>query len=767
MDKKRSFSYDTKKFILVLVHIVSIFTLLVGVSIVYSNENFHLGFTSLNQKNYENSPEFTKDLEKDIKYIFDYERYKYIFEVGEKFDKNLEMFTLDEGPDNEKTYTLREILDYAKSIGFYINEDYQVSRTYEKLEDMDTTKYLVTWKKYAPIEEIKEPGDAYKTLEDLSMEVLSRLAKYYEAYKNLKLNPRNIYYKLVYESYTVDNKSDLSLDSVKKYGKYLIINSDSMIADTNIKKLPNDIYKQATKGIYDPGSDSAGTIDENYNIYIAIDTTYPHKDIYYQNNLRYEKERQIYFRGVVLLILSGFVAIFSLIILILMSGKTSSKDKNIKLSFMDRYSIEIRALFSMATVIVFSFLSERIIYKFIHIILDDSLWKYGEKLVLYTIVYFVVLIFIFSFVRSFKSKDLWKNSFIKHIKEEGSLYRNNYTYLKRFTSNYILYYLMNFGGILLIMALLKTENTLAERLVVIILILVLICFNVLVFYDIYKRNIAIDKISEAIDKMSAGDAKISLDLDEFSGKEKTMAQRVNNIGSGFSTAINEQVKSERLKADLITNVSHDIRTPLTSIINYIDLIKRENIEDETIKSYVSILETKSLYLKNLTEDLLEASKAASGNVNVNLNEIDFVQIIKQTNGEFEEKYNTRGLSIVSKFSEDKIRINADGRHLWRVLENLYNNAYKYAIENSRVYINLGVEGKKAIFTMKNVSKNALNISPEELTMRFVRGDSSRSTEGSGLGLSIAKSLTTIQGGELEIEIDGDLFKISLIFEKLD
>ena len=223
------------------------------------------------------------------------------------------------------------------------------------------------------------------------------------------------------------------------------------------------------------------------------------------------------------------------------------------------------------------------------------------------------------------------------------------------------------------------------------------------------------------------------------------------------------MKAERLKADLITNVSHDLKTPLTSIISYVDLLKRENIENERVQSYISVLEQKASRLKNLTEDLVEASKASSGNVSLELHPIDYSEIILQTLGEFQEKLEKRSLTMIPEIPNESILILADGRQLFRVLENLFNNCAKYALLGSRVYITLKKREKDAIFTMKNISDAPLNISPEELTERFVRGDVSRSTEGSGLGLSIAKSLTKLMSGKMKIEIDGDLYKVSLIF----
>ena len=210
-------------------------------------------------------------------------------------------------------------------------------------------------------------------------------------------------------------------------------------------------------------------------------------------------------------------------------------------------------------------------------------------------------------------------------------------------------------------------------------------------------------------------------------------------------------------------MSHDLKTPLTSIINYVDLIKREKIQNEKVQSYLEVLEQKSQRLKTLTEDLVEASKASSGNLKLEISDIDFVELVQQTNGEFNEKFAQRHLELISRLPEQPVLIEADGRRLWRVLENLYNNAFKYAMEHSRIYVDMVLEDEMVVFTIKNISQHPLNISSEELTERFVRGDSSRATEGSGLGLSIAQSLTQLQKGVFQIVIDGDLFKVYVKF----
>ncbi len=225
------------------------------------------------------------------------------------------------------------------------------------------------------------------------------------------------------------------------------------------------------------------------------------------------------------------------------------------------------------------------------------------------------------------------------------------------------------------------------------------------------------------------------------------------------------LKSERLKTELITNVSHDIKTPLTSIINYVDLLKEEKIEDKKIKEYIKILDQKSQRLKKLTEDLIEASKVSSGNVELNIEDINLKELLNQITGEFEDKFKEKKLKVELDIPKTDIIIKADNRYMYRIMENLFSNVAKYSMKNTRVYINITNEESKIKLEIKNVSSEKLNITSDELTQRFVRGDRARFTEGSGLGLSIAKSLTELQGGKFEIHIDGDLFKVILIWNK--
>lgn len=244
---------------------------------------------------------------------------------------------------------------------------------------------------------------------------------------------------------------------------------------------------------------------------------------------------------------------------------------------------------------------------------------------------------------------------------------------------------------------------------------------------------------------------------------KDHGEDLNRIRDGMNIAVEERLKSERMKTELITNVSHDIKTPLTSIINYSDLICREECENENIKEYAGVLHNQSERMKRLLDDLVEASKASSGNIDIMLAECDARVLISQVSGEYYQRLADAGLELVCSSPEDEIRIMADGRRLWRVFDNLMNNVRKYALTGTRVYVSLEAVGERAVFRFRNISRDALSVNADELSERFVRGDESRNTEGNGLGLSIAKSLTELQGGEFDITVDGDLFKVTVSF----
>lgn len=271
------------------------------------------------------------------------------------------------------------------------------------------------------------------------------------------------------------------------------------------------------------------------------------------------------------------------------------------------------------------------------------------------------------------------------------------------------------------------------------------------------------RLQKGAQALADGDLSYQTDTKAMYWDFKKHGENLNRISEGMSAAVEKRLQSERMKAELITNVSHDIKTPLTSIINYSSLISDEKCDCEKHAEYSEVLVRKSEHLKRLLDDLVEISKAQSGNLDVELAPCDANVLLTQASGEYIQKCENAGLELIADIPESKIGIMADGRRIWRVFENLLNNAVKYSLSGSRVYISLSRYGDFARFTLRNTSKTMLNITPDELAERFVRGDSARTTEGNGLGLSIAKSLTELQNGKMDIEIDGDLFKVTLLF----
>ena len=288
---------------------------------------------------------------------------------------------------------------------------------------------------------------------------------------------------------------------------------------------------------------------------------------------------------------------------------------------------------------------------------------------------------------------------------------------------------------------------------------------VLVLATLYAL-LSMKQLLEAGQRIAKGELDCKVDTSKLRGPFKEHGEDLNSITDGMNRAVGERMKSERFRTELITNVSHDIKTPLTSIINYVDRLEKEQPENEKMREYLEVLDRQSAKLKKLIDDLLEASKASSGSLSVNLTECELGILLDQMAGEYSEKLSAAGLELILTKPEESVKIMADGRHMWRIFDNLLNNICKYAQRGTRVYLDLTADALKAVVTFRNISATRLNISGDELTERFVRGDSSRNTEGSGLGLSIAQSLAQLQKGALDITVDGDLFKVVLRFDRI-
>ena len=295
----------------------------------------------------------------------------------------------------------------------------------------------------------------------------------------------------------------------------------------------------------------------------------------------------------------------------------------------------------------------------------------------------------------------------------------------------------------------------------------LIGYSIVLYVVLRKEGAKIKKqyhsVLHATEQIAEGNFKTS--LDEELGMFEPIGASLEKVQQGFEKAVIEEAKSQNMKTELITNVSHDLKTPLTAIITYVDLLKKEDISEEERRSYIETLDQKSQRLKVLIEDLFEVSKAHSGNVKMNFVDVDVVSLLKQVRSEMDEQIRNSDLQFRWNLPEEKQILSLDGQRTYRVFENLLNNILKYAMPGSRVYVDLLVSDTEILIQFRNISASELNFDAELLTDRFVRGDSSRNSEGSGLGLAIVKSFVELQNGTFKIEVDGDLFKSTIIFSK--
>ena len=508
-------------------------------------------------------------------------------------------------------------------------------------------------------------------------------------------------------------------------------------------------------------------IDNNESYYIVEDE---YGNIYYQEeNNEYllaissnEKEMldllssMTFMNGLAPIIVpvATLILLCMLIFLVISIGHTRGKEE-IDLNDLDRIPYEIVFLISGIIASGVIAVLEYTAYNEYELSLNMLI---GNWTMAYLASYVIILLNVVTLVKRIKAKTLisstilgmickWCYVRLKKVKEE--VYDNSSMTVK-----------LIFGVILYIIAIFALPSILDG-----LGIILLFGLTIWIFYEIIRRINGIKNIEKQLELIYDGKRPENLKKENFTKDYYNMVSYVNDISNGFENAVEQGIKSERLKAELITNVSHDIKTPLTSIINYVDLLKKENIESEKAKEYIEILDNKSQRLKKLIQDLVEASKASSGNIKLNLENLSLSELINQSIGEFEDKFEEKKLSIIKNIPEKDIIIKADSRYMYRIIENLFENITKYALENSRVYIDISyAKENKVKVEFKNISKEKLNITEEELMQRFVRGEKSRTTEGNGLGLSISQSLTEIQGGEFKIVIDGDLFKAELEFE---
>lgn len=552
-----------------------------------------------------------------------------------------------------------------------------------------------------------------------------------------------------------ENLSALKLEEItgrfEKFGSYMYYNADRAEITTNTG-LTADQMKQEL-GYYQYA------FGDNTRIWIAVDTSYPVQDGFWTAREAYNSLMPYYgyLAGAcaVLIVLSLWI----LVILTKFEGRAflPAGGWEIALKRCDRMPTELFFVLGIGSAAGFAGLCY-LAFVFCQGTMENvvhSVWlPFAAGAAAFAADDLCMFVYL-SLVRRGKAHTLWKNSLLlragRRVKSSVLALYDNSHILVRTLLPFILLLTMNLvlGGCSVI-------GILAAAAVDVAAILVL-----------YSSKKARQGIVDTAVRIGRGDLDLKVDVRKLHGENRELAEAVNGIGNGIKTAVEKSMKDERLKADLITNVSHDIKTPLTSIINFVNLLKREQIENERVQGYIKVLDAKSQRLKQLTDDLVEASKISSGNISLQWERLDFKELVNQTCGEFADKFQEKCLEMVVKLPEGAVCIEADSRRLWRVVENLFTNAYKYALEGTRVYLEMkkvSENGQEyAVFSMKNISAQALNIRAEELTERFIRGDISRSTEGSGLGLSIAQNLTQLQKGRFELYLDGDLFKVMVTF----
>lgn len=715
-----------KRIILTIINFVSIILIICSIGVLTFGAAEGSALEYVRQPDYIKSASYESQANEMMTDVFDYVQLTDIFEKNGKLDLGLIIAQADIQGQNV-SYSLDYLIQYARSMGYYFDSWNRLkndgSRTISKEDDELNHQIIVQYRAYLPNYKQTSPTDGQMSLGALAEEALTYLARYYAVKNEFDKSATNFFFNIRYTSkgkeVVFTNDPERTEEDIRSLPSFAYADSNSLQVSTSFRNIPQNLIPllQARNPFQSESS--------QYHYSVGIDTSFPNDDILKENAEIYNRRRISSISGLLVLSLSSIAAISSLVYLALKTGQSEDKaDKKIHLYKIDHCPTEI----IVSAFFIWGFIAEMVSPQFLesleNVIGVLNNWDFWTSALSFLLKYIVFVPMLFSLIRNYKAERLWKSSLLKKICD---LFGHYIFSAEKTTSrlfSYLLFVLPN------------------------LLAFAMIIFLFVRFYKMASLNALLLALAILI---------IILSIDFYAW----------HIATGLSHAVDEQVKSERLKADLITNVSHDLKTPLTSIISYVDLLKREEIDNPRVQEYIKVLDQKSTRLKTLTEDLVEASKASSGNVKIDFADINYNEIVEQALGEFEDKTHAAKLEVILNYPEHPVMISADGRHLWRVIENLLNNCCKYALRESRVYVDITEDDDSdtATCTIKNISSRPLNISPEELTERFVRGDVSRTTEGSGLGLSIAKSLTKLMNGELVISIDGDLYKASVVLKK--
>ena len=555
--------------------------------------------------------------------------------------------------------------------------------------------------------------------------------------------------KKAYSSYA---QLEQNLEKIFKEKAYAVVYPELSECVTNIPDADLQVWNHTIDQSFDT---------KDFVFAVSVDTKFSVADSMADEAENYETYSKLMFPMLAGAVFGSVLWLIGMVWLTVTAGR-KPEDEEIHLNGFDRWYTEIAAgavigIWLAGTIILGTLIANSSLgYSYAVVTVIVTCLICGT----YTMAWF--LIGYLSLVRRIKAGTLWKNSLIRKVlKWIGKCSGKLADFVRAFSRNTAeKIKVLLVGGAFLFLQFLIIGCIFGGAEV---FLLALMAVDVAAMIFVIRKADGLDLIMDGLKKISDGELQYKIKIDTLTGKQKVMAEYINNIGSGLDAAVENSLKKERMQTELITNVSHDLKTPLTSIINYVDLMKRENPTDPKIQEYLRILDEKSQRLKVLTEDVVEASKASTGNIKLEMNDIDFVEMVQQVIGEFEEKFQEKNLTMMVHFTDEPSIIYADGQRMWRVLENVFGNVVKYAMEGTRVYAEISNRNKKVTFSLKNISAQPLNISADELTERFIRGDVARNTEGSGLGLSIAKSLTELQGGEFKLYLDGDLFKVMITF----
>ena len=603
-----------------------------------------------------------------------------------------------------------------------INDNWKLTNLYNNYiaennyEDSSETKELFFIDKQQEIQEIKESI------------ISSDLANYEKTISELNLPQGYIYY-------ATDGENETTNTGNPDKEFYLLRNAYIILNEKGIELSPEN-----GGGSSDPLADifESETFNKNMRIYVAIEDD----ALLYRAN-RWNSDRQILNRNTAVIIICILMVIANFSYLVSSAGKVAGSDEIHLTSFDNLYTdINLMLITGIAAVCRLEF------FKVLNIKLTSENLMRLAMLIITAAISTLLLILILSLARHIKKRTIIKHSVIYIV-----FSKSVDTLINMAASGPLMYKTIGAAILVIISSVYAADKPL--------LIAGILFIST---YIIYNKVTHFHKIQEGLQVAKNGDYDYKIRL-EGNGEFRRLSEDINEITSGLKSAVQNEVRSEKLKTELITNVSHDIKTPLTSIISYVDLLKREGLNSQNAPKYLDVLERKSNRLKNLTEDLFEAAKATSGSIQPKFERVHINSLIEQLLGELDEKINESQLIFKVTASNEKIYAMADGRLLSRVMENLLSNIFKYTLKGSRVYIEISEEGDSVYVSFKNISAYELNIPVNELMERFKRGDESRSSEGSGLGLAIAGSLMEVQGGSLELSIDGDLFKAEIRLSK--